>query len=59
MVDTFGQSNARIPTMPREVKNTMNLREEFVSLAATQALSFSELCRRYRISRQTGYKWLG
>ncbi|MEM5290058.1 helix-turn-helix domain-containing protein, partial [Paraburkholderia sabiae] len=44
--------------MPWEAKNTLNLREEFVSLAATQALSFSELCRRYRISRQTGYKWL-
>jgi len=44
--------------MPWEAKNTMNLREEFVSLAATQSVPFSELCRRYRISRQTGYKWL-
>jgi len=45
--------------MPWEAKNTMNLREDFVRLAATQTVPFSELCRRYQISRQTGYKWLG
>ena len=44
--------------MPWEAKNTMNLREDFVRLAAAQTVPFSELCRRYRISRQTGYKWL-
>jgi transposase len=36
----------------------MSLRQEFVCLAAEQTLSFSELCRRFNISRQTGYKWL-
>jgi transposase InsO family protein len=44
--------------MPWNVKDTMSLREEFVGLAATRTLSFSELCRRFNISRQTGYKWL-
>ena len=44
--------------MPWEAKNTMTLREDFVSLAATRTVPFSELCRRYRISRQTGYRWL-
>jgi transposase InsO family protein len=44
--------------MPWNVKDTMSLREEFVGLAATQTLPFSELCRRFNISRQTGYKWL-
>jgi transposase InsO family protein len=44
--------------MPWNVKDTMSLRQEFVSLAAGQTLPFSELCRRFNISRQTGYKWL-
>ena len=44
--------------MPWNVKDTMSLRQEFVSLAAAQDLPFSELCRRFNISRQTGYKWL-
>jgi transposase InsO family protein len=44
--------------MPWNVKDTMSLREEFVCLAATRTLAFSELCRRFNISRQTGYKWL-
>jgi transposase InsO family protein len=36
----------------------MTLREDFVRLAATQAVPFSELCGRFQITRQTGYKWL-
>ncbi len=35
----------------------MSLREEFVHLGATQRVSMSELCRRFQISRKTGYKW--
>ena len=34
-------------------------RLEFVMLASAQAGSLSELCRRFGISRKTGYKWLG
>ena len=34
-------------------------REEFVRLASQAGANVSELCRRYRISRKTGYKWLG
>lgn len=44
--------------MPWEVKDTMTLRADFIRLAATQAVPFSELCRQFRITRQTGYKWL-
>jgi transposase InsO family protein len=44
--------------MPWEVKDTMTLREDFVRRAATQAVPFSELCRQFKITRQTGYKWL-
>lgn len=33
-------------------------REEFVRLAQLQGSNISELCRRFNISRKTGYKWL-
>lgn len=33
-------------------------RREFVSEAILAEVSFSELCRRYGITRRTGYKWL-
>lgn len=36
----------------------MQLRLDFVSLALKRELPFSELCRRFGISRQTGYKML-
>ena len=34
-------------------------REEFVRLARLPDANVSELCRRFQISRKTGYKWLG
>lgn len=34
-------------------------REEFVRLARQPDANVSELCRRFGISRKTGYKWLG
>jgi len=34
-------------------------REEFLRLARQPDANISELCRRARISRKTGYKWLG
>ena len=36
----------------------MDQREEFVSLADARGANRSELCRRFGISRETGYKWL-
>jgi len=44
--------------MPWEEVNTVDLRREFVILAAHKRCTFDELCRRYNISRKTGYKWL-
>jgi transposase InsO family protein len=35
----------------------MSLRQEFIKLLHAESLNFSELCRRYGISRKTGYKW--
>src|SRR5258706_7953678 len=45
--------------MPWQEVNVMTLRREFVELAAQEGANVSELCRRYEISRKTGYKWLG
>ena len=39
----------------------MSLRLEFVELALREAeatANISELCRRFSISRKTGYKWI-
>jgi transposase InsO family protein len=35
----------------------MSLRSEFVALATLPGANLSDLCRRYGISRKTGYKW--
>lgn len=44
--------------MPWKAVSVMSLRKEFVTLAEVNMISFSELCRRFNISRKTGYKWL-
>jgi len=44
--------------MPWKTVSLMSLRKEFVTLAETGVTSISELCRRFDISRKTGYKWL-
>lgn len=44
--------------MPWEVCTTVSKREEFVRFALTGEESLSALCRRYGVSRPTGYKWL-
>lgn len=36
----------------------MSLRSEFVMLARAPGANLSQLCRRFEISRKTGYKWL-
>jgi transposase-like protein len=37
----------------------MEQRREFVRLAMQEGMNRRELCRRFGISAQTGYKWLG
>lgn len=44
--------------MPWSTRDTMSLREEFVTLARQEGANRRELCRRFGISPQTGYKWL-
>ena len=43
--------------MPWKESTCMSQRFEFVAFARGYGVNFSELCRRYGISRKTGYKW--
>src|SRR4051812_38104700 len=44
--------------MPWHTITMMTQRLEFVILASGSPIAFKELCRRYGVSRKTGYKWL-
>ena len=44
--------------MPWMECDRMSQREEFVLLADREGATLAELCRRFGISRKTGYKWL-
>jgi len=45
--------------MPWAEVSTMSLRYEFVMLSQQPRANMAELCRRFKISRKTGYKWCG
>ena len=44
--------------MPWKAQNIMSLKHEFVLLVRQEGANRRELCRRFEISPQTGYKWL-
>ena len=44
--------------MPFQQTRVMDERRRFIDDVHRSLLSFAELCRRYGISRKTGYKWL-
>ena len=44
--------------MPWREVSTVDQRREFVALASVEGANRRELCRRFGISAQTGYKWL-
>jgi len=44
--------------MPWKESDRMSLRGEFVEFASKSSSNMSLLCRRFEISRKTGYKWL-
>ena len=44
--------------MPWRISSTMSQRHEFVLLASQPEANMRQLCRRFGISRPTGYKWL-
>ena len=43
--------------MSWDIQDIIGRRHEFVTLALTGAVSMAELCRRFGVSRKTGYKW--
>ncbi|MEQ8379423.1 IS481 family transposase [Parvibaculum sp.] len=45
--------------MPWSEVSVVELRKEFVMLAGQPGAKVASLCRRFGISRKTGYKWLG
>ena len=44
--------------MPWKVLSAMSNRQEFVSFASLPDANVAALCRRFGVSRKTGYKWL-
>jgi transposase-like protein len=55
--DTLGSGVAELGMPWREEKGSQEQRENFVKEAFGGEKAFRELCREYRISRKTGYKW--
>ena len=45
--------------MSWKVETIVEVRREFVELCGIEGSNVSELCRRFGVSRKTGYKWLG
>jgi transposase InsO family protein len=45
--------------MPWQECSSMGQRRELVALSKAEGANVAELCRRFGISRKTGYKWLG
>src|SRR5215210_8814444 len=52
-------SAAGRPSMPWNEVSIMEQRREFVRLALQEGTNRRELCRRFGISPDVGYKWLG
>jgi transposase InsO family protein len=52
------QLKGRSLIMPWKEETKMTLRTEFVKMVEQGSGNVSELCRRYGVSRKTGYKWL-
>lgn len=44
--------------MAWKVRTKMSERYEFIEFALKESCNFSQLCKRFNISRPTGYKWL-
>ena len=45
-------------SVPWKLLSVVDQRREFVRLAGAGSVSFAELCRRFGIKRDTGYKWV-
>jgi putative transposase len=47
-----------MPPMPWQERSPVDLRVQFAVEWQRDEIPFAELCRRYGISRKTGYKWV-
>ncbi len=56
---TLFPANQRERTLPWSHHTVVSQRVEFVRFARLPGANISDLCRRFAISRKTGYKWLG
>src|SRR5215216_136102 len=56
---TLLPANSGSPPLPWNEYTVVDQRQEFVKFARMPGANVSELCRRFQISRKTGYKWLG
>jgi len=43
--------------MPWEERTALDQRKQFIEEYQLEQDDFAELCRKYAVSRQTGYKW--
>jgi hypothetical protein len=48
----------RLQPMPWKVRIALDERKAFIREWSQQEVPFAALCRDFRVSRQTGYKWL-
>src|SRR5580658_5136463 len=58
IVDTFPINESGGDGMPFRGMSAMEQKREFVEFAMSEGANIRELCRRFRISPTTGYKWL-
>src|ERR1700757_4757295 len=56
--NAWNGSNWGRPSMPWREVSVMDQRHEFVTLAMQEGVNRRELCRRFGISPDVGYKWL-
>jgi transposase InsO family protein len=52
------QPQLEVNDMPWKEVTTMSQKKEFITLALNTDANMSQLCRRFGISRKTGYKWI-
>src|SRR5690606_3447479 len=53
-----GAHTATLHGVPWKEQSAMDQRQEFVMAQLAGEIPFAELCRRYQVSRKTGYKWV-
>src|SRR5690348_14422137 len=58
MGDTLSEAASTLGAMPWKETSPMEQKKQFVDDARRAHETFAQICRRYGISRKTGYKWM-